>query len=294
MRLTLCRQFAPYPIVLAALAACGGKENVPRQARLSLDTAAFMKPTAHKYGPPTGKIRVAHLLEMNGQPAGPVDLYDMRKPDSTDVPIIKGLAYGQISDYVSPRAEGPYSGARSQLYLFPAGAKTATSPWGTNIDNIGFNPGDQLTIALGPSRGFGNGPAIAMVQIGEGGSRLAPVDTGTAPAGQAMAIVRTANDNADSLPQLYLDVDGSCNRGTTEKERSLASGAGNFPLAAGTHTVGVVTSPRGQGLSNCNGKTPGTTTSVNAAAGQRLVIFIYGVPSDGFKAVAAPIPPVSP
>src|SRR6476661_3368463 len=114
------------------------------------DTAnPFRSSGQRTFGPPTGKIRVANLLEIHGQPSGPVDLYDVRRLDSTDTPIIKHLAYGQISDYVSPRAGG--AGSRSNLYLYHADQKTGSQPWGTNIDHSGFEPTDQLTIALSPT-----------------------------------------------------------------------------------------------------------------------------------------------
>ena len=60
-------------------------------------------------------------------------------------------------------------------------------------------------------------------------------------------------------------------------------------MTPGTHTLGIVTSPRGHGLLNCNGKTPGATTSITVAAGQRYLVIVYGLASNGFKVVTAPM-----
>ncbi|HSY80877.1 MAG TPA: hypothetical protein VK807_03905, partial [Gemmatimonadaceae bacterium] len=63
------------PLALIALVACGGQKDAPRQVT-SMDTLRdTMKPGApgpigHRYGTPTGKIRVANLLELGGKPSG--------------------------------------------------------------------------------------------------------------------------------------------------------------------------------------------------------------------------------
>src|SRR6202012_5805562 len=99
------------PIVSLVLLACGTKKDVQSsdtQAQLDSINARMQKAAQglngggqHRYGPPTGKIRIANLAEINGQPIGPVDLYDVYRLDSTSGPVIKNLAYGQVSAYVS-------------------------------------------------------------------------------------------------------------------------------------------------------------------------------------------------
>jgi len=292
-------------IPLVALVACSHKDaqsSTKAQAdsltgalaRLGDTLRLHNKPSGHQYGPPTGKIRVANLLELNGQPGGPVDLYDRGRPDSDDVPLIKNLAFGQVSDYVSPRGADNYAGSPSNLYVFPAGSKQASSPYGNRIDNVGFAATDQITVALGPTN-FAGGAGMALPALEEAGQRLnANRDSlRTIPSGQGLLVLLQADMNADSLPELYLMVDGTCPLTTSFPKNTHPTGAGtdvNFGVTPGTHTIGIVTAPRGQGLLNCNGKKPGQTSTVTVTAGQRYVVFVYGVPSDGFKATSAPIP----
>lgn len=267
------------------------------------DTSAPASHGGHRYGPPTGKIRVANLLEIDGKPSGPLDFYDVRKPDSDAKPIISHLAYGTISDYVSPRAGDPCAGCSSNLYLFPAGLKATTKPFGGNIDNGGFNSTDQLTLALGPSKGFSGGTSVATFTIAEAGKKLeaARADSETAIQGsQALLIVHAANTSADSMPEQYLMIDGACPHAANDnnvmgdkvafaKQPSNLSNTLLYPVAAGAHTLAIVTSPRGHGLLTCTGQTPGATTSLSVEAGKRYVVWAYGVPSDGLKVVAAPV-----
>ncbi|MBK5187069.1 MAG: hypothetical protein JJD97_02430 [Gemmatimonadaceae bacterium] len=301
-------------MICAALAACSAHDsNTAQKAKLDSianaiakigDTAnPYLHAVAHKYGPPTGKIRIANLFEANGRPGGPIDVYDVRTPDSATVPLIKRLAYGEISAYVSPRAGDNYAGSPSQLYAFPADTKQPSPPFGSNLDNSGFNSTDQITMALGPSHGFGGSVSMAEISVIEAGKRISPAESDTAnaiPAGQGLLVVREANMNVDSMPEQYLMVDGTCPHAPNDrrvvgdtlsfkKEPSNVSTTLYFPIAPGTHTLGVVTSPRGQGLLNCDGKTPGQTTSVSVEAGHRYIAWVYGQPSDGLRVVAAPI-----
>ncbi|HMI56976.1 MAG TPA: hypothetical protein VK511_02915 [Gemmatimonadaceae bacterium] len=309
----MIRSYAQLAIVSAVLATCTdkGSKSLTKEGADSLekalshivDTSGSFTKMAHRYGPPTGKIRVANLLEIDGKPSGPLDFYDARNPDSSDVPLIKHLAYGQISDYVSPRAEGPYDGAKSFLYVFPADQKTATRPFGGILGQTGYAATDQISVALGPSKGVGGHASITIIDLPEAGKRVNVEQADTATkiqAGQALFVVREVNMNVDSMPELYFMVDGKCphapndtrSMGDTAKYRTEPSNVSTtlfFPIAAGTHTLGIVTSPRGRGLQNCNGLSPASTTTVNVEAGRRYTVWVFGEPGDGFKAVAAPI-----
>lgn len=290
-------------IVFAAavtLAACSSKKTLSESESDSLastlhkfDTTKLQsRASAHRYGPTTGKIRVANVLEVNGQPSGPVDLYEFRNPDSAATPLVKGLAFGQISDYVSPRAPDNYPNSPSNLWIYPAGTKQASLPYGDRIDNVGYASTDQITVAVGPTH-FG-AAGVSLAALDEAGKRLNSNRDSlrTIPSGQALLVLLQGNVNADSLPEQYLMIDGSCPLTTSYPKNRIPTSTGtdiNFAVAPGTHTLGIVTSPRGHGLLNCSGKTPGQTTSVTVIAGQRYVVVVYGVPSDGFKVVTAPI-----
>ncbi len=285
-----CRSSLPLLAALLALAACSARDTrTVAQASLdslassrlgATDTANPFKSTGRTFGPPTGKIRVANLLEINGQPSGPVDLYDVNRPDSTDTPIIKHLAYGQISDYVSPRSGA--AGSRSNLYLFQADQKTGTQPWGANIDHSGYEPTDQLTVALSPTMSN----QIGGVYVEESGKRLNSAvasDETTAQGSGGMLIVSAANFMIDTLPQQYIMIDGVCPQPKFVGSHML------FPVAPGSHTIGLVTSPHGRTLQSCAGHAPASTLTENVAAGQRYAVLMYGMPSDGQKILAAPI-----
>ncbi len=288
---------------VTALAACSHKkassdttaqtDSAVNAVMTRLQHAGQNQASGHKYGPATGKIRVANVLELDGQPSGPVDLYEFRNPDSAAVPLVKNLAFGQISDYVSPRAPDSYAGSPSNLWIYPAGTKQAAVPYGDRIDNVGFASTDQITVALGPSN-FAGRAGMALPALDEAGKRLNSNRDSlrTIPSGQALLVLLQGNVSADSLPEQYLMVDGTCPLTTSFPKNTHPTSTGtdvNFGVAPGTHTLGIVTSPRGDGLLTCSGKTPGQTTSVTVAAGQRYVVVVYGVPKDGFRVVTAPI-----
>jgi hypothetical protein len=283
------------PMGLIALVACGThKDAPPNVSQAQLDSMSQVvaklgsRSKGHQYGAPTGQIRVAHMFEIQGQPAGPVDIYDVRNPDSTTLPLIKNLAYGQVSDYVSPRGADP--GAHSNLYLFQAGEKQGTLPYGTNMDNSGFEGTDRMTIVLGPSKIMG-GQAIGSTDLVEAGARMPHwIDSSrTVPTGQALLVTVQANVNADSLPYFYLVVDGTCPLATNDPRARTPAAMGteqHYLLSPGTHTLGVVTAP--SGLRDCAGKSATATSTVSVAAGQHYILFLYGLPGDGLKTLAIP------
>ncbi len=290
-------------LLCAVLAACSSKETKTAQ-NTSIDSIppalAKFKDTANPFGgaaapqpagPPTGKIRIANLLEIGGKPSGAVDVYDMVRPDSATKPLIAHLGFGEVSAYVSPRAPADFQGVRSNLYMFPAGQRKASLPFGTNLENLGFLAADQVTVVLGPSSMAG--PAIASFDVPEEGLRIPKAQQDSQhviPPGKALLIVRDADRDLDTLPERYIMVDGACPHPPNVKG-TFPVREGVFPIAPGTHTLGVVTSPLGHGLNDCSGKHPGATTALAVTAGRRYLALVYGLPSDGFKVAAAPIDP---
>jgi hypothetical protein len=289
-------------VVLAALVACGHKDDnhvALSDSKAQAESVAQVLSKAshasggHQFGPPTGKIRVANLLELGGTPSGPLDFYDTRQPDSSAKPLISNLAFGQVSDYVSPRAADAYPGSPSNLYSFPAGTKKPSPPFGDRIDNQGYSATDQVTVALGPTS-FAGGQGIALPAIDEAGTRVNAFrdSTRVIPSGKALLVVLQANTNVNGLPALWLKVDTDCplNANDARNTHPVAVGTDlNLAISPGVHTVGVVTSPRGQGLPTCAGKTPAQTISLTVATGQRYIVMVYGLPSDQFKALAVPM-----
>ncbi len=233
------------------------------------------------HGPAIGRIRVANLITVNGQPGPAIDVYDTSKPASTDVALVKGLQYGAVSDYVTPHAF-TQGDTTTNLYVFPAGSLTTTELLnGSNVDNSGFESGDQMTIALTAASA---GSGLGSQQLVEAGSRMGYGSVASAPSGMGVLMVRDTADNSDSAPEQYLVVNGKCpspdpQGGSTHPSTiPVTIGDSTFTLAPGTYTLGVATSPRGSGLTTCKGKTQSGTTKVTIADGQRVDVFVYGDP----------------
>ena len=112
-------------------------------------------------------------------------------------------------------------------------------------------------------------------------------------AGQALLVVLQSNVNADSLPGLYLMIDGVCPLTTVFPRRTriprVSARTSNFGVTPGTHTLGVITAKRGFGLLNCAWLKPGPTTAITVEAGHRYVVLVYGLTKDGFRILTAPI-----
>jgi hypothetical protein len=288
-------------LALAALAACGGGSSAkssdttnPAAAPAgnggdTSTTAPFGGGgSASQLGSPTGKIRVANLLTVNGAPGPAMDLYDIYRPKPGDAPLIKDLKYGEISGYVSPHAPSP-DVKFSNLYMYPAGTLTTTDLLsGSNLSQVGYQEGDQLTLAIIPSD-----LAFAELQITEAGPNMPPTAGITPPSGKGVLLVESAaTGDSSTLPLQFLMVDTACPLSTGSTiPASIATGEPStvLPVAPGHHTLGVVTSPPGRGLVNCNGKTPsGTTTTVDVSAGEQIDTFVYGDPANP-KILTAPV-----
>ncbi len=245
---------------------------------------------AAQMGPPTGKIRIANLLAINGRPGPAMDFYDVFHPTAADTPVIKDLKYGEISDYVTPRA--PSAGERSNLYIYPAGSLTKTDLLsGSNISPSGYVDGDQFTTAIIASS-F-NAASFGEAQITEAGPDKSPAADLSAPAGKAVLLAdTTASGDSSTLPLQFLLVDTVCPLAKgSDIPTSLGSGDPPtvLPVSPGHLTLGVVTSPPGRGLTNCDGKTAsGTTTTVDVNVGQQIDVFAYGDPSSP-KILTAPV-----
>jgi hypothetical protein len=296
------RTLAGLGIVLvagAAVSACGGGGGTSADsaaessvlARLS-HAAAALTATGHASRPtgtPTGTIRVVNLYAENGQPVGSMDLYDVFRPASGDTPIIQNLAYGQVSQYVSPRA--PVSGNPSQLFLYPAGTLTPSGAYdGGNVTQAGWEADEKLTLVIEPGSAAGSYGSKA---ISDGPSKEEPLPSQSAPAGQATLSTWNADDNLSDVPEAYLVVDGACPSALDQSAGQPGQVGGVFAVPSGTHQVGVITSPRGSGLTaqQCAAQAAAATDSVtvNAPADGRVDVIAYGDSTGAMKVIAAPV-----
>lgn len=284
-------------VVLAAttvLAGCGGGGGTSSSdsaaassvlARLSSAAAGLTATTrSQPHGVPTGKIRVINLYSSDGRPGGPIDLFDVFHPTASDVPIIKNLAYGQASDYVSPRAA---AGNPSQLWLFPAGSLQPSGAYtGSNISNAGWTADQQVTVVLMPGSASGS---VGSKDLNDAPSADA---TATPPAGEATVLTWNADFNLSAVPNAYLAVDGRCPAALDQSPGEPGMLGGTFAVPAGPHTLGVIGSVAGSGMTaqQCGAKAAAApaAASLTAAGGGRVDVVGY---QDGgtWKLLVAPV-----
>ncbi len=309
-----------------AVAACSAGGSTPSSAAssagASIDLGNFGSPQASSgvqggganepKGGPTGKIRIANFYAPNGQPGGAFDFYDTSKPAASDKPLIANLAYGQVSDYVTPRAADAGSGSYSQLYVFPAGSQAVGAPTaggqaGMNISNAGWQAGQQQTIVMSTGDSGGNGTVSASwAAINEAGNPSGQPVLVTPSPGGGLLVTNVSGIDSTDRERVDLRIDGTCPNNIDPTTGSPAqmgnvntgpallgnSNASNFPLAVGSHKLEVVlTSAPGQGLSQaqCQAAAAVATVTVSLAASPAVEVFIYGPTLQDVKMVTAPL-----
>jgi hypothetical protein len=253
-------------------------------------------------GPPTGKIRLANFYAPNGQPGPALDFYDLSHPGANDKPLVADLAYGQVSAYTSPRAEGNGSGY-DNLYIFPAGSKTYGQPIdgmqsGTNISQSGWQAGQQATYVLGTNaQGPSGSPNVSFQEVDEVMPGNASVSMPSVQPGGAVIFVNTFGvPQGDSVPQVEVRVDGVCpadEQNPTSGPVVLSSINGlGIGVTPGSHTVDAVVDPApGSGLSadQCKAATSAASATISAAAGTPVLVLFYGPSMTDLKIVSAPV-----
>jgi hypothetical protein len=264
--------------------------------------------TSGPTGPRLAKVRVANFyLNANGTPGATLDLYDTPTPSKAEKPLISGLAYGQVSSYVSPRAEGPESlfvgNDYGSLFMFEHGCKTnggtvdGEQP-GSAIVQTGWLKGQQETVVMGD--GF-DGPQTSPSTLSI--HEVEPPHQGQTyvlkpPAGKGMLIVNDFGlvENTPKVPGVELRIDGHCansiltggppaspNPGAFEA--FIFQNTGDFPLSPGAHTVNLVADPApgaALNLQQCNAAPQRTYTKVKISPSAPVMLFVYG--SDPYHA----------
>ncbi|HUO48412.1 MAG TPA: hypothetical protein VMU09_06225 [Acidimicrobiales bacterium] len=254
-------------------------------------------------GTPVAKIRVANFYASGGEPSGPIDLYDTPRPCPGDKPLIAGLAYGQLSSYVSPRSDADYG----NLYVFPAGSQVHAAPvigmqGGTNISNAGWKKGDRQTVVIGVDNSTGT-PTTSFQTIDESGNESgSPPILTSVPSGQGLLVVNAfgvVHTNSD--PDADLSIDGACpspvdpstgQPTSSDLPGNVIAGLQNFLVAPGSHTLGFVNEPApGQAFTQaqCAAASPASTTSVPVSAASTQLVLLYGPSQQSVKFLTASI-----
>lgn len=270
-------------------------------------------------GPASGmSIRFINTFLPSGTTGPTVDLYDaMELPDGDGAvivipvtPLVTGLAYGAVSDYVRPHLAEAGSTAIS-LAALPAGspptdATDAIEVW-SGVDDGSHA---QVTLLLenlspgSPGALGGIGSAVFVEKGDDSGGNAGPLAPAP-PTGQAEFLASTAPiDVTPTVGNYYFFVDDSCTlplngdptfAGTpylfalpTATPKSFFA---LFPADPGAHQLSVVASPDGV-LPTCAQLTARQgATSVTVGAGQQIIAFVYGSSLTDLHLVTAPIAP---
>jgi hypothetical protein len=225
---------------------------------------------------------VINLYSSDGQPGGAIDLFDVLRPTASDVPIIKDLAYGQVSPYVSPRAPGPNE--PSQLWIYPAGSLQPSGAYtGSNISNAGWTADQQVTVIIMPGSSAGS---FGEKDINDLPS---PDANATPPAGDATMVTWNANFALSDAPTVYLTVDGKCVSALDQSAGEPSTLGGTFGVPAGTHTLGAIGRTPGSGLTTqqCAAASPVDSESLTVASSGRVDVVGYGSSVDSLKLLVA-------
>lgn len=242
----------------------------------------------------TGRVRVVNLVLKDGKPYGALDLYDVNNPGDDTEPVIAGLGYGEVSDYVTIKSFGP----DGQLFVFAEGEKTknADGIGGSGISNSGFTADDQATVAIGSSEGFEAGQInLSFSQVDEldESARWAHVD------GKSflLASKHGVGDGGDAAT-VTLVVDGKCPM-RVNPEDSPGGGQGvdavangnvvPYEVSAGSHQVSLLATDPTTGMSTCDTSGAIAETTVDVAADGRTELFVYGTGPTDLKIAAAPV-----
>jgi hypothetical protein len=253
-------------------------------------------------GPPAGKIRLANFYAPNGQPGPAIDLYDLSQPSGSDKPLVAGLAYGQVSAYVSPRTGGNGS-TYNNLYIYPAGSQTYKQPIdgmqsGGNISQSGWGAGLQGTYVLGTNAQGANGsPNVSFQEFDEIMPGNAAVSLPSAPPGGAVIAVNDYGvPQGDTIPLVEVRIDGVCpavGRSPTSGAVVLSQINGwTFGVSPGSHTVDAVVDPApGAGLTadQCKAAPAAASTTVTAAEGSPVLVLFYGPTIHDIRVVSVPV-----
>jgi hypothetical protein len=262
------------------------------------------------------RVRVVNTFLPSGTTGPTLDIYDntTNALTSSSKPIIAGLAYGAVSDYVTPHYESP-NDKIVEFTALPAGSlptdtADAQGFWGTIDDGSHA----QVTVLLTAERDdvLGSAPLEGLSFSGfvekgddmnDGMGPLAP----TPPSGQGEFLTSSQPYAATAVgapPAFFFFVDDSCtpplNGDPNEPGVPLLFAADGvapvssfalFAAAPGSHTVSVVawTSSDGPTCDQLTAKQ--ATTTQNLTAGQQILAFVYGSSATDVHVLLAPIAP---
>lgn len=255
-------------------------------------------------------VRFANFFSSKGKAGPALDIYDTPIGQAA-TPLLTNVAYGAVSDYVHPKViqSAVSNAAIATMYALPTGedpvAKMADAQGIGGVQDDGSHP--QITMVFTADTGstIGSEPLeglsfTSLVEKGDFNGTKAPLAP-VPPSGQGELLLDTAPVQDLNLG-LYLINGSSCTppiNGDTDVKgvpyifasdsSPIKSAYPLFPTAAGTHQVSVVswtssTQPACAQLTAKQG-----TTSIDVAAGQQVLVFVYGTSGTDLHLASAAI-----
>jgi hypothetical protein len=275
--------------------------------------ALIAKATASAEPAPTGTVsqvslRFVNLYTTSSKQAGPaLDIYDTQEGVAAK-PLISDLGYGAVSSYVHPHA----TNGVSQFYAIPTGedpvAKQTDAKGLGGVQDDGSHPQESIRLT-GDSDSLEAGPLAGLsfstfVEKGSDNGSKAPVAPAP-PTGQGEILVDASAFSGLTPSTLnYLLIDTSCapplNGDPNVKDapqifaadgQAPVSNFALFATTAGAHQVSVDIEQSGVTPTCASLTTKQSTSTVNVAAGQQILAFLYGTSPTDAHIVFAPIAP---
>lgn len=246
-------------------------------------------------GEKTGRLRVVNVFLRDGKGYGPVDLYDVSNPGPDTKPLIEGLDYGEVSDYVEPKS----TMGSGQLWVFPAGSteRDKDGIGGQALSNAGWDKGEQSTIVMGTGEGFEDPEVtnLSYTDISESDDTM----TWKAIPGKGAILANVSGVGISfNAASVTLVVDGTCPM-RVDPDNSPGGGTGldnvangnavSYAVDPGSHELSLLATDVSTAPTECTAASAIAPTSVDVPSGGRVEVFIYGTSPTDLKMVAATV-----
>jgi hypothetical protein len=235
-------------------------------------------------GKPTGKVRVANFVVVNGAAGTAFDVYaapydGFTKLDPNAKPLFSNVQFGKVTDYVSPPAT-QNSGVFS---FFETGKRTAGDLYPGTVPGS-FKEGDQAMETVTSRLDTGGRLLVEFGTLWENGptEKVNPLDRPAA--GKAMFYeYLSVRDPALDGKIFWWGVGGPCLvSGTSQAARG-------YEIPAGRYNLTLLIKPGGTGDPTCQ-EPPTLTLPIDASADARAWIVIWGTSANDLHLMWLPIP----
>lgn len=296
----------------SSVTAAGGGPSAA-QAGPSGAASAAGDPSAGASGVPSApagsgpSVRFVNLFAPKDITVPALDIYDAQLTGQAATPIVKNLAYGSVSAYVTPAAQS--DSPVLMLYGLPAGedpvAKAADATAVGQVTADGSQ--SQVTFVLTQSGDGSAGSSLmgrlgfrTVVEKGGGDTGSGPVAP-PPPAGKGEILVDTSSVSDTSL-SVYLMIDDSCDpplNGNKQMGQLPYAAAVDgeppvsdfavFATSPGSHQVSVVARSGGQAPTCAQLTNKQSTSTVQVDAGAQILAYVYGSSPTDLRIAYAPV-----